>query len=319
MISAPLSSEAMAAVEAMIGGESVSVRLIGDNIYTAELDRQSTNARRSIEAASLSGLVAGAALLKDAGVEAYALWDLSAKAWESRYGYAPAFARSAVADTLRDAAVTDAFGMVMYDQQGSAARAAQEVLIDSGFLSGAASKSFGSSAVSATKRAQAYLGMIVTGCMDAQTEQALLAGRQAESASAAELTALGSSAEVALDRYWFAEGVSAANAFQSQQAAGNGDNLLLVADGQIRNVSAENLYFFMQMEARVVYNDVYAYEATVVCERNEGQMLDTMLVPMGQSRLIVYAEIPAQLAQDADASWRIELTSGGETIHYELQ
>lgn len=319
LISVPLTREAMAAVHAMIGADEVSVRLMGDTVHTVELDRDTTNSRKRVEAASLTGLDAALALLNEAGLDEYNLWDLSADAWESEYGFAPAFASSTVVKTIGGTTVKDDFGMVERNDQTNAAKTAQEILGEYGFLSGTANSVFNKAARDATRRAQKYLGMIVTGCFDAQLEQALQAGRTAVSEENAELQPLSDVAEIALNRYWFADGVSASNATGNAQTVLNSDNVYLVADGWIRSISAQELRLFTKLEARLVYADSYTYEATVACERNDGRELDMTMLPMAQSRLIVYAEIPAHLAQEEGAAWRIELSANGETLSYELK
>ena len=75
----------------------------------------------------------------------------------------------------------------------------------------------------------------------------------------------------------------------------------------------------MHVEARVIYNDTYAYDAVLLCERDQGTALDTALLPLGTSRLIVYAEVPASLAEDADAAWRLEISVNDDKLEYELQ
>lgn len=319
VVSAPLTKDALTAVKAMITGEKVAVRLIGDRIYTAELDRETTNTRRRIEAAALDGLEAGLALLEELGIAEYGLWDLGAAMWEQEYGFSPAFQRCEVEQTLREVSVTDDFGMVIRNDQNKAAKAAQEILIESGFMSGSATSTFGENSTRATIRAQRYLGLIETGCMDAQLERALQTAAPEKSAAEVEWTDLGGVAEVSLNRYWFADGVSAVNAPQSAQTVFNSDNVMLAADGLIRNISADELRLYTQLSARVIYGEMCAYEATVVCECSGGTALDVSLLPMGQARLIVYAEIPAQLAQDDQAAWCIELSANGSQIDYVLQ
>lgn len=318
-ISVPLDWEALSAVQAMIDSEEVSVRLLGERIYTVELDRSSTATREKIEASSLAGLGQAMQLLEEAGLDAYELWDLSADSWKSEYGFAPAFACSQVVKTIGTTTVRDDFGMVMRNDQTSAAKAAQQVLVEYGFMNGTLYSSFNSDAVSAVLRAQHYLGMIETGCMDAQLEKALAAGLTTEQKAAAELAPLGGVAQVALNRYWFADGVSAAGAPESVRSVLNGDNVFLAADGVIRNVSVRDLSLFTEMEAQVVYGDSYAFEASIACECNEGTELDMSMLPMAQARLVVYAEVPAYLAADESASWKIVLTAGGSSLEYELQ
>lgn len=319
LVSAPLTEEALSAVNAMMAAEEVSVRLIGERTYTAELDRDAAGTRTRIEAASLNGLEAGLALLDDAGLNEYDLWDLSAAAWESRYGFAPAFEAAPVVKEVGGESVSDDFGMVEYGDQTRAAKAAQQALIDAGFMSGSATSTFGENSVSAARRAQHWLGRIETGCMDAQLERALIEGVANEAAVEPEWQTLGGAAQLCLNRWWFAGGVSASNAPGNVQSAVNADNLLLIADGMIRNISADELRLFTQATARVVLNGSTGYEATLLCECDDGSRLDMTMLPMAQARLVVYAETPGWLAQDESAAWSLELTIGGETIEYELQ
>ena len=76
---------------------------------------------------------------------------------------------------------------------------------------------------------------------------------------------------------------------------------------------------FSAVKATIVYNDSYSFEANVVCERDAGASLDMTMLPMAQSRLIVYGEIPAWLAASGEGAWRIVLECGGERLEYELQ
>ncbi len=130
---------------------------------------------------------------------------------------------------------------------------------------------------------------------------------------------LGSVAQVPVEPFWFADAVSASANPEAMRSVANKDNVLLAADGLIRNLSAEEMHLFMQLKAKVVYNDAYAYEAELVCECSGGTGLDVRLLPLGEARLVVYAEIPAQLAADAEAQWNIVLEADGEQLVIALQ
>lgn len=317
LICAPLTAQAVEALRSLSGAEKVQIRLMGEEIYTAEIDPDTANTRRRIEAASLNGIDAGLALMDGLGVQEYALWDLSEADWKQQYGFAPLFAKSAVENMLGEAELTDDFGMVEYGDQTKAARVAQEILIDAGFLSGSAATTYGKSAEAAARRAQQYLGMAETGCVDAQLVKALEQGRTEDEAQVSEWRALGSAAQVAIGRFWLADGVGAANAPGSVQAAGNSDNVLLIADGEIRNTLAEELKLFSGVEAKAVFGGIYEYEANVLCETNGGSALDMSLLPMAKARLIVYAEVPAELAEES--GWVIRLTAGDAAVEYVLE
>ena len=319
IITAPLTADAAQMIEAMMNAQDVRVRLLGDEIYTLRIDRETSAQKRQVEAASMDGLAAGLSLLEEAGLSAYALWDLSADAWESLYGFRPAAACESVTAVMGEEEIDDAFGMIAPADRSAAAKLAQLTLRDSGFLSGAVTETFTHAAADATKRAQQYLGRIPTGCMDVSLMNALVQGRVTEEKNMPELLSLGGAADVILNRWWFAGGVGASCGGDSIRTTANSDNRMLVADGWIRSLSPETMYLFMQMEAQLVYNDTYRYEAEVACECNEGTALDTVLLPMAQARLVAYAEVPAPLAMDEQAQWRMELTLGGETLCFDLQ
>jgi len=318
LISAPLTADALAVLDAMISAEEVSIRLIGERTHTAELNAGAESTRARIEAASLGTLEAAKALLAEAGASGYALWDLSAAAWKSEYGFAPAFSFAQVVSEVGGAAVSDDFGMVEYGDQTKAVKPAQQILIDAGFMSGSVSGTFGENSVSAARRAQKFLGMIETGCVDAQLEKALADGVAAQAKDEIQWQTLGSTVQMTLDRWWFTGGVSASAEPDSVQRVYNADNVFLAADGLIRNISADELKLFTGVKARVLCGSA-AYDATVVCECGEGTALDVSMLPMAQARLIVYAEVPGWLAQEEGMQWSLEISCGGETAEYELQ
>ena len=126
-------------------------------------------------------------------------------------------------------------------------------------------------------------------------------------------------ASMEIGAFWFAQGVSASANPDTLRSVVNADNLFLVADGCINSLSAQEMHLFVEMKASVVYNGQYAYQAELVCEGSEGTALDTRLLPLAQSRLLVYAEIPAALAADEGAQWSIVLEHEGESLTIELQ
>lgn len=317
LICAPLTLDAVNALRSLSNAADVQLRLLGEENYTAKIDPDTTNSRRRIEAASLAGIGAGLQLMDNLGVQQYALWDLTAADWENQHGFSPAFSLCKVENTLGEAALSDDFGMIEYGDQTTSAREAQQILIDAGFLSGSAASTYGRSAREAALRAQQYLGMVETGCVDAQLARSLAQGRIADEQTAIDWRALGDSAQISIDRFWLADGVSAINNPASVQTAYNSDNVLLAADGWIRNISAGELKLFSGVEAKAVFGGKYEYEATVLCEANGGTALDMSLLPMAQARLIVYAEVPPELAKES--GWIIRLSAGDAALEYVLE
>ena len=318
-ITVPLNEQGLQVADAMQQAETVTIRLLGDEYYTLTVDRNMKSDRQGVEGASLQLMKSGMDLFAELGVDSYALWDLSAKAWEAEYGYLPAVTVGSVGDTLLDKRMTDRMGMVLPDDSGEAAVAAQEKLIEYGFLSGTAYWKMNEEAVEAVLRVQKYLNRVPTGCPDAALMDAMAEGRSVQKVENAELLSIGETAQAGLSRYWFADAVSASANAESLRMVANADNAFLIADGQMRNLGVEELHLFMQVDASVVYNGRYAYEAELVCECSDGTALDTRLLPMAQARLVAYAEVPAHLAQDEQAQWRLEITLGGETLSFDLQ
>jgi len=168
-------------------------------------------------------------------------------------------------------------------------------------------------------RAQQYLGRVPTGCADAALLDALAEGRKAETKAAPAMQPIGEKAELCVERYWFAGGVSASANAESLRTTANADNVFLAADGAIRNLDVQELHLFMQMKADVVYNGKYAYEAELAVETSGGTALDSRLLPMAQARLIAYAEIPSALAADENAQWSIVFELDGESLTIDLE
>lgn len=318
-ITVPLNAEGLAFVSSMQQVEEASIRLIGDEVYTVSLSRSAETGRRALEAESLRQLGYGVELLENLGASDYRLWDLSAEAWEREYGYRPAVTVGSVSAAIGETALTDTMGMVIPEITSDAAQTAQNMLVEYGFLSGETTRKFDENAVAAVLRAQKYLGRVSTGCFDEALAQAMADGRCGEAADETAMQQLGSAAQVGLERFWFAQGVSASANPDTLRSVVNADNLFLVADGCINSLSAQEMHLFVEMKASVVYNGQYTYQAELVCEGSEGTALDTRLLPLAQARLLVYAEIPAALAADENAQWSIVLEQNGESLVIDLQ
>lgn len=318
-ITVPLNAQSMQVAAAMEKAETVTLRLIGEELYTVTVNRDAHSERYAVEGASLGVMASGMELLKELGVDTYQLWDLSASAWEEEYGYQPAVTQGSVGNVLCEKPLTDKMGMVIPNASGEAAVAAQEKLIEYGFLNGTAYWKMNAEAENAVLRAQKVLGRVPTGCADAALLDALGEECAEEFMAAPVMQTIGEAAELCLERYWFAGGVSASANAETLRTTANADNVLLVADGFLRNLSVQELHLFMQLEANVVYNGKYAYEAELAVETSGGTELDTRLLPMAQARLLAYAEIPAALAADENAQWSIVFELNGECLTIDFE
>lgn len=324
VVSVPLGEYAAQVLSALDEGEDISLRLIGERIYTQSLDAESSRERDEIACASRETLAPSTALFAQAGMENYTLWDLSNAAWEAEYGYPSSLEMGDISSQPvigEDAVLDDDFGLICPDDRDEAAVATQEILIEAGFLSGEAANTFDDEAVAATLRAQRFFGRIETGCMDIGLIRALRGGAalETEETVAAEAGLVGESVEIFLERYWFAQAYHPMAAPASIHAVSNRDNVFFLADGWIRNVSSDQLRLFTDCTARVVYNGGASFDATLSCERDAQTQFDSTLIPLAQTRLVLSAEIPRALALEADAQWQIEFQVGTETLAYAIQ
>ena len=324
VVSVPLGEYAGQVLSGLAEGEEISLRLIGERIYTQSFDWESRRERDEIACASRETLAPSTGLFAQAGIESYALWDLSNAAWQAEYGYLPALETGDISVQPvigEDAVLDDDFGIICPDDRDEAAVAAQEILIEAGFLSGEAANAFDDEAVAATLRAQRFFGRIETGCMDIGLIRALRGGTApaADAAAAMEAGLMGESAEILLQRFWFAQAYHPVAAPAAIHAVSNRDNVFFLADGWIRNVSDDELRLFTDCTARVVYNGDASFEATLSCERDAQTQFDSTLIPLMQTRLVLSAEIPCALALDENAQWQIEFQVGTETLSYSIQ
>ncbi|MBQ8954174.1 MAG: hypothetical protein IJ048_08665, partial [Clostridia bacterium] len=153
------------------------------------------------------------------------------------------------------------------------------------------------------------------GIADRALINALTAGTtaQTEAPETDALTPLGGVCEARVSRCWFA------SAFASEKgdvrSAANADDTLFIAEGRVLNTGAEELTFYRQLSAALSYGEV-TYPCTLVCETDAGARFDTSLLPLGEARLMIYAEIPARIAGNGE--WTLTLAAGGETLVYTL-
>lgn len=320
VLSAPLDGESLQLLDALIGCESVTVRAAGETVTTEQIAAGGKTTKQKIAFAGIEGIAAAKEMLEKAGVYEYGLWDLNAAAWEIAQGAAPAFRMEKVNNVIGTVETADAFGMVLPGATGDAAKAAQQMLIDAGFMAGSVEKTMNERAVAAVIRAQKYYGLIPTGCMDGALAQMLSGSAvEAENETAAEAGRIGGVLALRLDRWWVADAVQGMYAADAERTASNSDCCLIAADGYVENVSGETIRFMIEGRAALVLNGQIRYEAVMVRESNGGTELDTQMMPGEGARVIIYAEVPQRLLEDKGASWMLEVSAGSETALFALK
>ena len=122
---------------------------------------------------------------------------------------------------------------------------------------------------------------------------------------------------MSLGSYYLAEAVSAsAQPLTAARSVTNADNTLVIAEGQIVNRSAGEVNLYWQMTGTLTI-DGYAYKAEALCESNEGESLDSALLPLAGGRLLVVAEIPKSACLRT-GEWTLSLQMGEQTWEYTL-
>ena len=317
---APLDSWGVKAMRALLAARTVRVRLLGDASYTFTPELRDTYAstRQQIEGSSLKGVSAMLAELDRLGVDRYDLWDLNAARWQRLYGFEPAMEYRAMGREPEGASITlnNDFEILARDDNGQAVRALQNLLVEKGYMQGRPDGSFGDGTVRAVRTARRYWGMMECGVADRALIDALTSGELTETEKPEEeaLVPFGSVCAARVDRCWFAD------AFSSEKGdvrrAANADNTLFVAEGKVLNTGAEELTFYRQLSATLSYGDI-AFPCTLVCETDAGARFDTSLLPLGEARLMIYAEIPARVA--GESGWTLTVSAGGTDLAFEVE
>ena len=315
---APLDAAGVKALRRLYVARDVHVRLLGDYSYAFDPVERDVyvSTRQQVEASSLKGASAMLAELDALGIARYSLWDLNAARWERLYGFRPRMETRALGREAADAAIplNNDFEMLAREDNGQAVRRLQELLIETGYMQGRPDGSFGDGTDRAVRAARRYWGMLECGVADRALIDALTGGAAAEKAEApgAEaLASLGNVCQARVDRCWFAD------AFASEKgdvrAAVNADNTLFIAEGRVLNTSVEELTFYRQLTATLSLGEI-AYPCTLVCETDAGARFDTALLPLGEARLMIFAEIPARVAGAGE--WTLVLSAGGDNLTY---
>ena len=89
------------------------------------------------------------------------------------------------------------------------------------------------------------------------------------------------------------------------------DDTFLIYEGTVKNLSADELDFYWQMKANVSFGG-YEYPCVLVCERNGGRTLMSALPPLGEARLLIFAQVPDIAAEAGE--WKLTIEADGTAI-----
>lgn len=321
-LTAYLNADGLDMLRALQSADEATVRLHGKQVYTTTLTRaESTQVKRRLESASLSASEDMLAELNALHMDEYGLWTLSENAYKQQYGDFYPMTASAL-DGEVEGFRLDALGQMTRGDSGESVRALQSLLIEKGFLLGAPDNAYGEATAVAVRRAQTYYGLRPTGSCDVALLSCLRGESLAVPLATEGDTAVSEGAQGActatLRRYYLASAASAsAQPLTIARAVTNADNTLVIAEGEIVNRSTEEVNLYWQMTGTLKIGEC-AYKAEALCESNEGESLDSALLPLAGGRLLVVAEIPKSACLET-GEWTLTLTMGEQTWEYALE
>jgi len=187
----------------------------------------------------------------------------------------------------------------------------QQLLIDKGYMIGKADGSYGNGSIRAVRAAQKFLGLMETGCADEklirllQDDASMMDGDAVISMEAVELLTAEGLCELTVERSWTADAVESEGG--DRRVVSDKDDTLIIWEGTVKNLSTEDLDFYWQLSATAKLGE-YEYACVLVCERSEGAKLASALPPLGEARLLIYAEVPETVA--GETAWTLEIEAG---------
>lgn len=314
-LTAPLDEAGLAMVHEILNCEEPAVLLQGDVVYEMEPMQAAEydNTREELAGRSLEGLTD--MLYEFEKLGQYGLWDLNEVWWERTRGAEPMMNRTAipVEEEIVIGEIELEAPMYMFSRgdSGEKVKDVQQLLIDSGYMIGKADGSYGNGSIRAVRAAQRFLGLMETGCADETLiralsgEEQVLDGTAADSMKVIELLIAEGLCEMTVERSWVADAVESEGG--ERRTVSDKDNTLMIWEGTVKNLSTEDLDFYWQLSAAAKLGE-YEYPCVLVCERNEGANLMSALPPLGQARMLIFAEIPETVA--GETAWTLQLEAG---------
>jgi len=320
-LTAPLNAEGLDMIRAMLAAEEVNVYLVGEQTFKMQPEEKKNyvSTREELSARSMEALES--MLNEFEAMGEYKLWDLNEDWWIRTRGMEPQFCVTQLPAEEAEEAVElpvdleEPMYLLSRGDTGNEVRDLQKLLVEAGYIQGAVDGGYGEGTVRAVRAAQKWLGLMPTGMADEKLV-CLLSGEipadngpETISMKATELLTAEGLCELTVERSWFADAVESTKG--DRRTVTDLDNTLVVYEGSIKNLSKEDLDFYWQLSAVAKYGE-YEYPCMLVCERNEGATLASMLTPLGQARLLIYAEIPETIAGEGE--WSLEITAGENTF-----
>ena len=145
-------------------------------------------------------------------------------------------------------------------------------------------------------------------------------------------------AEVCLDRYWYAQALKPTGALAQANTPStptatpkpsttsetiqadtlsvfpaNSSNILLIIDGEYKNLAAQSIFLPINTQAEVVIDDQFVFPCILRSEQNEGRAFGTQILPLERSRIVLFTEIPHDVSGHPFAEIKLKIvTANGD-------
>lgn len=317
-LSVYLDADGAAFLKKLSGCDKVEIGLWGDGQYTLSIDRNvnSANARLELAAKSLS-----AAELPEGSpdFESYPFAAQTELAWEKNTGLK---ALTEIHRIPSDAVIPGdaAFGLIGATSPSNSVRELQNLLYTQGLMMGTVQMTVTDAMRNAVMREQARLSRIPTGYADDALVRAIQSRMSVPFGEETEEPIYACESEMArfsLGRWWTAGAVQTSAAAQKREA-GDGDNVLLIADGQIQSLYSGEISLSWEATAEMVYGGKWAFPAVMYCETDEGNAFSSTLGILARSRLVIASEIPGYLINGGE-DWTLKIRFGKEEFEFDLR
>ena len=314
-LTAPLDEAGLQMIHELLNSEEISILLQGDVTYEMEplQEEEYDSTREELAGRSLEGL--SNMLYEFEKLGEYGLWDLNEAWWERTRGVEPEMVKTALPAEeeieIGEIELEEPMYMFSRGDSGEQVKKVQQLLIDKGYMIGKADGSYGNGSIRAVRAAQKFLGLMETGCADEklirllQDDASMMDGDAVISMEAVELLTAEGLCELTVERSWTADAVESEGG--DRRVVSDKDDTLIIWEGTVKNLSTEDLDFYWQLSATAKLGE-YEYACVLVCERSEGAKLASALPPLGEARLLIYAEVPETVA--GETAWTLEIEAG---------
>ena len=328
-----LDAKGMLFLDALVSGMPIHISINSDSQqYVTSIQEKPTytSAREEFEAYSIVGIRDMLQSMRDAGMEAYRLWDMNEIHWKGQME-----TRLDIVAMQDDPVLTESqwfdetFATIARESTQTAISGVQKALQVMGFRKEDPDGRYTKELRASIMDAQRYFGLLPTGQAD---KRLLLLLQNEKKASTQEIVPniqttqvnkgtfveaepsvtylLDGVGSIRMDRKWFAKEIylSAIEKNSEVYLPLNDDHAMLIADGLLQSLCGDTISCHQLVNARFVVDGGYEYPCMVRCIVNQGTALGSDILPLEEVHIVVFAEVPLSFLDLNNI--RLEITVG---------